>query len=297
LLSDGCANHGLLDRDQIYSQCEALAKNGVTTSTYGLGRYFDEGLMTGIAKAGRGNAYYGQTVEDLMDPFEEELAFLANLCARNVRVIVDHPSYVRVEVLNPSWGTTEPGPVDLPDLAYESQVWVMLRLHIAGAATTDKPVGTLVDLVKVTATYQTLGGQGASVVAPTLQLPLLDPPEYGAVAIDTEVTSKGAELELARIERQAYVAAQNEQWEEVERLLNVAQATTGASDWAQKTIADLRKLLARRDREGISKEMMYSMVRKERGHGERFEDESLRDGPMQSYLRKKSSQGKADPKP
>jgi hypothetical protein len=53
----------------------------VTTSTYGLGRGFNEELMVAMARAGHGNSYYGQTAEDLMDPFREELELLNALCA------------------------------------------------------------------------------------------------------------------------------------------------------------------------------------------------------------------------
>ena len=85
LLSDGMANRGLLEPDKIYEQCRDLANAGVTTSTYGLGDHFDERLMTGMARAGLGNAYYGQSADDLMDPFQEEIAYLSNICARKVR--------------------------------------------------------------------------------------------------------------------------------------------------------------------------------------------------------------------
>lgn len=38
LLSDGAANEGVTDTDEIAAQCAALAAQGITTSTYGLGR-------------------------------------------------------------------------------------------------------------------------------------------------------------------------------------------------------------------------------------------------------------------
>lgn len=53
LLSDGCANRGITEHDPIYAQCAELARAGVTTSTYGLGRSFNEELMIGMARHGR----------------------------------------------------------------------------------------------------------------------------------------------------------------------------------------------------------------------------------------------------
>ena len=86
LLSDGCANHGLTDPDQIYAQCADLARAGVSTSTYGLGHGFNEELMIGMARHGQGSSYYGQTADDLMDPFREEFELLNALCARRLRL-------------------------------------------------------------------------------------------------------------------------------------------------------------------------------------------------------------------
>ena len=55
LLSDGCANQGETDLETITGQCRDLYRRGVSTSTYGLGRGFNEDLMLAMAKAGRGN--------------------------------------------------------------------------------------------------------------------------------------------------------------------------------------------------------------------------------------------------
>ncbi|MFM8442516.1 MAG: vWA domain-containing protein [Methylococcus sp.] len=57
LLSDGQANAGLTDPDRIASQCAELAAAAVSTSTYGLGRDFNEELMDMMARAGHGSAY------------------------------------------------------------------------------------------------------------------------------------------------------------------------------------------------------------------------------------------------
>ena len=54
LLSDGQANHGLLRVEDIVEQVSALAGAGVTTTTVGLGRDFNEELMGAMACAGQG---------------------------------------------------------------------------------------------------------------------------------------------------------------------------------------------------------------------------------------------------
>jgi Ca-activated chloride channel family protein len=71
LLSDGQANHGLLEQDAIEQHCREWLAKGVSTTTVGLGRGFNEDLMIGMAKAGGGQQYYGQTAADLFDSFDE----------------------------------------------------------------------------------------------------------------------------------------------------------------------------------------------------------------------------------
>lgn len=88
LLSDGCANAGLTDAAAINAQCAEFARAGISTSTYGLGRNFNEDLMIGMARSGQGNTYYGQTADDLLDPFREEFELLNALCARRLRLEV-----------------------------------------------------------------------------------------------------------------------------------------------------------------------------------------------------------------
>jgi len=58
LLSDGNANAGASrDPGEIAAQRAAAAARRVTTSTYGLGRAFNEELMVAMARSGLGNHY------------------------------------------------------------------------------------------------------------------------------------------------------------------------------------------------------------------------------------------------
>ena len=131
LLSDGCANAGETDLEAITGQCRDLARAGVTTSTYGLGHGFNELLMQAMARAGRGNAYYGETALDLADPFNEEFDLLASLCVRQPVLKVSAPSALAVRVRNdyeaiagdvPAWR--------LPDLAFDAEAWAIVEVDL-----------------------------------------------------------------------------------------------------------------------------------------------------------------------
>ena len=129
LLSDGCANHGLVEPDQIYAQCADFARAGVSTSTYGLGDGFNEELMIGMARHGQGSSYYGRTAEDLMDPFREEFELLNALCAKRLRLSVEPAPGVKAKVLNDYVLTDNEGWA-LPDLAFGGEAWAVVRLRV-----------------------------------------------------------------------------------------------------------------------------------------------------------------------
>ena len=81
LLSDGCANDGKTDLEEIARTARWRATRNLDVDLR-LGDSFNEALMLAMAAAGQGNAYYGQTAADLAEPFAAEFALLAILCAR-----------------------------------------------------------------------------------------------------------------------------------------------------------------------------------------------------------------------
>jgi Ca-activated chloride channel family protein len=79
------------------------------------GRHFNEELMVAMARSGGGNHYYGETAEDLMDPFQQELDLLGHLCLRDLRVQASAPEGVEVVMVNDL--SAVEGGWRLPDLA------------------------------------------------------------------------------------------------------------------------------------------------------------------------------------
>ena len=84
LLSDGLANVGVTDPAAIAEDVARVTADGVTTSTIGLGRQFDEGLMRHVADAGGGSFTFVESPEQLDGLFETELAGLSALRGRRV---------------------------------------------------------------------------------------------------------------------------------------------------------------------------------------------------------------------
>jgi hypothetical protein len=126
--------------------CRDHARRGISTSTYGLGHHFNEDVVLAMAKAGRGNAYYGQTAADFAEPFQAELALLTNLCTHGVVLTVTAPADVNVELRNdcePLEG--EPHAWKWPDVGFGADAWTLLQFTIPVArlvagSTPDLPI-------------------------------------------------------------------------------------------------------------------------------------------------------------
>ena len=83
--------------------------------------------MMSMARAGGGNSYYGETAEDLMDPFREELDLMNALCARNLHLTLKTPKGVSATVLN-GYEQIKKNCWQLPDLAFAGEAWALIEL-------------------------------------------------------------------------------------------------------------------------------------------------------------------------
>jgi Ca-activated chloride channel family protein len=292
LLSDGQANEGLTDVDTIAQQCAKLAEAGVSTSTYGLGRDFNEDLMIQMARAGQGNSYYGRTAEDLMDPFQEEFDLLAALYAKQVRLSLSSPEGMSVNILN-QFTRDAGGFYRLPDLAFEGEAWALARVTVPKALAGNGDGSSTTHVVTVAATFQDLDGDVHELRSATLELPSQPSSAWNAVVEDELVARRVAELEAAAIQDQAQRAARNGDWPEVRRLLAQARKNAKDNEWLTEVADKLQSLADQQDQMMFSKEAMYSSHRMRSRLAMSVEPEALHDAAP-SYLRRKTEQGKAN---
>lgn len=73
LVSDGMANRGLCDSTRVAEHVATLSRTGVSTTTLGVGKDFNERLLEAMAEAGDGNYHYAPTAEQMSQLFQEEL--------------------------------------------------------------------------------------------------------------------------------------------------------------------------------------------------------------------------------
>lgn len=293
LLSDGEANAGMTDPDAISQQCATLANQGITTSTYGLGHKFNEDLMVAMAQAGGGNHYYGDTAEDLMEPFQQELELLENLCLREVKISATAPDGLAVECLNqlPTAGDGW----SLPDLAWGAEAWVVLRVRVPVAAL--PPNGRTMPVLRISVEARSLDGEPVQLERTGLALPVLSATEFDTLPQDELVCRRLAELEAAEVMTQMREAARRGDWSDVDRLLADASQRFSGNTWLAAILSAMQGIAQSRDRERICKEAMYSSRKLHNRLASKDEPDGLtahESSELPAFLRRKPAQGKGD---
>lgn len=292
LLSDGNANQGLTDAGEIARQCGRLADQGVTTSSYGLGRDFNEDLMVAMARAGQGNHYYGDTARDLFEPFAEEFDLLTNLYARKLRLSLRAPEGIKATLLN-DYAVQDPRgfPVAcLPDLAWGAEAWALVQLDIQAP-----PAGIeAIFLLHIELTASDLDGKPIAFPEARLKLPALPSRVWETLLPDPLVLQRHAELEAGKLLEQARAAAGQGDWHAIERLLREARKRYAGHPWVLQVLESLVGLAKQRDAARFGKEAMYSTRRMNTRLAARNETPSMgEEATLPAYLRRKEAQGKA----
>jgi Ca-activated chloride channel family protein len=199
LLTDGLANRGETDLDTICSDVAGVKAHGVTTSTLGLGREFNEDLLEGMAHAGGGNYYLAESAEQLRSIFAAELHGLSATIGRQVRLsFLQKPSGAEVtEVLNDL--PEEEGKLILPDLI------AGLPLEIGAILRTPALPEGEAELGSARLTWKNPEGESFELSLP-IRLEVVSPDSFQELPEDQEVASLIAGLRAARMKGEATVA-------------------------------------------------------------------------------------------
>src|SRR5262245_34318875 len=130
LLSDGLANVGETNPDAIATDVNRLAREGISTTTMGVGDDYNEDLMEAMARSGDGNYYYIESPQQLPDIFQVELKGLMATCGNTVSLGLEPRGDVIVaEVLN-DLDRLPSGQWRLPNLVAGMPVVVLVRLNV-----------------------------------------------------------------------------------------------------------------------------------------------------------------------
>ncbi|HTI37739.1 MAG TPA: VWA domain-containing protein [Vicinamibacterales bacterium] len=131
LLTDGLANEGITDRNELARHSEELRARGITTTTIGLGADFDEELLEALAHAGGGHFYFIERAVQIGDCLTSELGETLETVARDVVVSVRPDAGVTATALNRFRVSPESDgaiAVSLGDLVSRQEVSLVFKL-------------------------------------------------------------------------------------------------------------------------------------------------------------------------
>jgi len=137
LVTDGMANVGESDPDRLGQLAAAMRQRGVATSTFGIGRDFDERTLQRMSDGGQGHFYFVETPQAIPDLLASELGDILEIVAHEAALVIHLPDGVAVEPLGtfPIAAAGHVVRVELGDLTSGQEMRVVLKLTFpAGAA-------------------------------------------------------------------------------------------------------------------------------------------------------------------
>lgn len=296
LLSDGQANQGLVNEQEIFARVTKAAGAGITTSTVGLGHGFNESLMTGMATAGEGVANFGQTADDLDEAFEEQFAILSNSFLRQVKVSVQGGSDVQARLVGEILENGVARSRKLGTLPWDASLVAVVELKIGAGAKPDA-------LAAVNFEAVTKEGEAVKFGPELIALPELDLAGYSVLTVDADVAAAVAEALVAEQIEAIESLARRGRVDDAKLAFDELLKRPDLSDWAKQKIAYLRQVLEE-DAAMALKEIRYGRTRIMSQTKEARIDcfSSARDEDSEElkaiYLRKKIATGQASkPKP
>jgi len=131
LLSDGLANAGITEPSELLRYIRNRTEKNISISTFGLGDYFNEKLMTAIAEYGRANYYYIDDSERIPIIFKNELSGMLTVVGQNASIEINPESGSSIsDVYGYPWKSTGSGKavINIGDIASNEKKFILLKI-------------------------------------------------------------------------------------------------------------------------------------------------------------------------
>ncbi|HSE30428.1 MAG TPA: VWA domain-containing protein [Pyrinomonadaceae bacterium] len=198
LITDGQANVGLTNVDEIVTQAMGLFQRGVSTSTIGIGADFNENLLMPMAQSAGGNAWHVAEAEDMQRIFQTELEGLISQFAHTVSLgMIPADGVVISDLLN-DFEITETGRYRLPNLQAGAPLEIVAQLKVSPQA-----AGTKIRLLDLKLGFTPPEARTAEVVKQVYEIEFASKYEVEALPVNYEVVKAVQFLMNARAKREA----------------------------------------------------------------------------------------------
>jgi Ca-activated chloride channel family protein len=224
LLTDGEANVGITGTPELSGHASALFERGVSTSTFGIGRGFNEQLLEAMANRGGGNYYYIDSDQRIPELLLEEFKDLSTVTLKNVVLEINFPAGVSAELLG-DW-RMEAGEnrlvINLSDLPANRQVNIFVNL-LTPAGSGQLVMNVVVHgMDEADKPFQVAGDV-------TLQYASPEKVAEAEAARDPDLVSRHASVALGHYANQAYKLEREGKYEEAGKLMDRLMLEHGAS--------------------------------------------------------------------
>lgn len=141
LLTDGLANRGVTDPNELVRLAQRCAQRGITITTIGVGTEYNETLLGQMAAAGGGRYVHAAKPDEMPAAMEKELGNLLAVVAQNAKLEINLPSDVELEKVFGRDEPFAPGKLELPlgDFASGEERVLLAKFRVTnGAAASDQ---------------------------------------------------------------------------------------------------------------------------------------------------------------
>ena len=131
LLSDGLANVGITNVDELSRVASQAAERGIHVTTMGLGLHYDENLMMNLAEYGAGNYYFIESPTQLAGIFKKEFGQMLATVAKDSVVNLSLSPEVELKEIFGYTHTTKDGfiQINLGDLHSGQERNILIKLN------------------------------------------------------------------------------------------------------------------------------------------------------------------------
>ena len=216
LMSDGLANEGITEQDEMRRLVKRMAKSGITVSTIGLGSDYDEAMLRAIAEAGNGNYYYVESPAQTTTIFDQEVRGLLQTVAEDVRLNLVGGEGIEAELLNDIEFAEQSHA--LGTLRHDETIILVARFTLPRAR-----VGEDIDLGSVQITLKERETGRMILLEEPLRLSVSADAETVATSLKGDVSAERTLVEIERAEREAAALAAEGAFEAANTLYSLSQ--------------------------------------------------------------------------